>query len=543
MADVFVSYARSTEAQARKIADSLRAAGYDVWRDDQLPAHRPYNEVIEEQLNAAKAIVVVWSREAAKSQWVRAEADLARNAGTLVQLRVDTAALPLPFNQIECADLSEWSGDPEVLGWRKVVTSVADLVGPGPAPAAEARWKPKASRRSEKPSIAVLPFVNLSGDPEQDYFADGIVEEITTVLSRVRSIFVVAAGSSLSFKGADVRPQDAAQRLGVRYVLEGSIRKAGAQVRIAVRLIDTTDRSQIWAERFEDGVKDIFALQDRVALAVAGVIEPRVQHVELLRAASRRTGNFSSYDLCLKALSRYRTGERAAIFEALTLLDRASALDPEYAVALGLAAMCHRDIALNGWSDGGVDHRSRGIELANRALRFGSDDAEVLAFAGAVLDRLEPGNPAVATIIDRAVALNPGSATAWLSSGMMRLRNGDAERAAEHLENSMRLDPLSPVRGWQLFGLAAARFELGRFADTASLLEEAAQRLPGPAVYLLLIASYGHLGRGAEAASALARFAALGQGDIQAHLSAAPNPRQRDLCERGLALAGLSTGA
>ena len=201
MADIFISYARSTEPQAKQIAEALRDLGYGVWRDDELPAHRAYNEVIEERLKAAGAVVVIWSADAVKSQWVRSEADRAREDGKLVQLTLDGARLPMPFDQIQCADLSGWNGDTAAAGWRKVVAGIGDLL-------VDAKNEPAilTPPLPTKPSIAVLPFANLSGDPEQEYFADGMVVEIVASLSRVRSIFVIASGSGLSFKGKGLSP-------------------------------------------------------------------------------------------------------------------------------------------------------------------------------------------------------------------------------------------------------------------------------------------------------------------------------------------------
>ena len=259
MTDIFISYSRSIEPQAERIAEALGALGYSVWRDDQLPAHKAYTDVTEEHLRAAKAVLVIWTTEAAKSQWVRAETEVARLAGTLVQLSLDGAVPPLPFNQIQCADLNGWSGDTDAPGWKKVLASIADLTG-GAAPIAAA---PLAL--PPKPSIAVMPFAHLSGDPEQDYFADGMVEEIAAALSRIRSIFVIASSSTSVFRGKTVQSQEVARQLGVRYVLEGSVRKAGGRIRIAVNLIDASDGVQFWADRFEDTLDDVFALQDEVA--------------------------------------------------------------------------------------------------------------------------------------------------------------------------------------------------------------------------------------------------------------------------------------
>src|SRR5579863_10552372 len=233
MSDIFISYARSTEPQAKRVAEALRGLGYHVWRDDELPAHRAYTDVIEERLEAAKAVVVIWSAEAVKSEWVQSEADTARKDHKLVQLTVDGSKLPRPFDRIQCADLIGWTGDLEAPGWRKVVASVADLIGgAAPSPPSVADALPLPS----KPSIAVLPFANLSGDPEQVYFADGMVAEIVTALTRFNSLFVIGSDSSAAYRGAGKSRKAIAGELGVRYVLEGSVRRAGARVRIIAQL-------------------------------------------------------------------------------------------------------------------------------------------------------------------------------------------------------------------------------------------------------------------------------------------------------------------
>src|SRR6185369_4053995 len=240
MSDVFVSYARSTEPQAMKIAAALRAKGYRVWRDDEIPAHRAYADVIEERLKSSKAVVVIWLADAAKSQWVRSEADTARAAGTLVQISVDGTLPPMPFNQIECAELKEWKGDADAFGWRKLEDSVAALVGP-----LEPERTNSHSRRRGN-SICVLPFVNMSGDAEQEYFSDGISEDITTDLSKVSALSVTARNTAFMFKGQSVDVCDIARKLGVSDVLEGSVRKAGGRVRINAQLIDGSTGDHLW---------------------------------------------------------------------------------------------------------------------------------------------------------------------------------------------------------------------------------------------------------------------------------------------------------
>ena len=224
MTDIFISYARPNEPLARQAAEALRSAGYGVWRDDELPAHRPYGDVIEERVKSAKAVLVLWSNDAVRSQWVRAEADAAREAGTLVQLSLDGVMPPMPFNQIQCADLMGWAGDVHAAGWQKVESSIASLVG-NIAPPAEQSMAREPSRHVV---VCALPFVNMSGDPEQEYFSDGISEDIITDLSMASALSVVARNTAFSFKGQPVDTAALASELGVTHVLKGSVRRRAA---------------------------------------------------------------------------------------------------------------------------------------------------------------------------------------------------------------------------------------------------------------------------------------------------------------------------
>lgn len=538
MADVFISYARSTAGQATLVAEALRALGYSVWRDDELPAHRAYADVIEERLRAAKAVVVVWSAEAAKSQWVRAEADIAREAGTLVQLSVDSAAPPLPFNQIQSAELRDWLGDPDAPGWRKVAASVAELVT-GPSGVATPASPPPVPRLAlpSKPSIAVMPFVNVSGDAEQEYFADGMLLEIVEALSRIKSIFVVASGSSLSFKGKATSPQDAARQLGVRYILEGSVRKSGGRVRIGVQLIDAADGAQIWTQRFEDTLDDVFALQDAVAIAVAGKIEPTVELAEIRRASARPTDNMGSHDLYLRALPVFRTHSEAGTQAALDLLNQAIALDEDHGPALALAVSCHRTIAVYGWSRDADHHRREGVLMARRAIKAAPEDATVLASVANDLPFLEANVDVALPLAKRAVAMNPGSASVWFNCGGARLMAGETEIAIEHFETAMRLDPAGPNRPVNLLFLALANLFTGRFDAAVALVKERNQYSESPGGYAVLAACHGHLGQAGPALDAIARYHDLTPQPIDGLVQQFIDPAQRKVLQDGIALA------
>ena len=530
LSDIFISYARSTADQAHRVAEALRALGYGVWRDDELPAHRAYAEVIEERLKAAKAVVVIWSAEAVKSEWVQSEADRARTDRKLVQLSLDGATLPMPFDRIQCADLSGWTGASDAPGWRKVVASIAELVGAPSAPTVEA----SALSLPSKPSIAVMPFANLSSDPEQDYFADGMMDEIVTALTRNRSIFVIASGSTMALKGQAISSREVGRLLGVQYLLEGSVRQAGPRVRIAVKLIDASDGAQVWAERFDDTLEDVFVLQDKVALSVAGIIEPTVQDAEIRKLARRPTENPGSYDLYLRAVPLFWSFTKAEMTEAVSLLHQAIALDPDFGLAHALAATCHRMMFEHGWSDEPERHRTEGAALANRTLKLAADDARALAHAASALMGLEPTLDRSVQVIDRALMLNPGCAYAWLVSGLIRVRVGESELAIRHIETGLRLDPLSSSRPVARFVTAMAHLLLGHVETALSILAEFTEEfLPFHSV--LLASALGHAGRIDEAREALARFTAVhARGQAQGLFH---NPRDLAFFNEGIALA------
>src|SRR5579864_3802698 len=332
MSDIFISYARSTAAKAQAIGEALRGLGYGVWRDDEIPAHRAYADVIQERLAAAKAVLVIWSAEAASSEWVRSEAEHARSQRKLVQLSVDRAPLPMPFDQTQCADLMGWSGDLEAPGWKKVVASIAELVSRGGAT--------KGAAPTQKPiSICVLPFANMSDDPQQEYFSDGVSEDIITDLSKVSALDITARNTAFTFKGKSIDVRDVARQVGVSHVLEGSVRKAGGRVRITAQLIDGASGNHLWAERYDRDLTDIFALQDEISEAIVGALKLKLLPEERKAIESRGTDNADAYNLYLMARSHSLTGNsgdprQQEAIERLTR--RAVNLDPGYAQAWAL---------------------------------------------------------------------------------------------------------------------------------------------------------------------------------------------------------------
>ncbi|MHB8528039.1 MAG: TIR domain-containing protein [Caulobacteraceae bacterium] len=430
MSEIFISYARSTAKEAQAVAQALRALGYGVWRDDELPAHRAYGEVIEERLKAATAVVVVWSAEAAKSQWVQSEADRARAGSKLVQLTVDGAALPMPFDRIQCADLAGWNGDADAPGWRKVVRSIAELTG-GPSAARHA----KASS-PRKLSICVLPFANMSGDPEQEYFSDGISEDIITDLSKVSALSVVARNTAFTFKGKAVRVQEVARELAVSHVLEGSVRKAGGRVRITAQLIDGAAGDHIWAERYDRDLTDIFALQDEISEAIVKSLKLKLLPEEKAAIERRGTTNVDAYNLYLMARQYFVSGNRGDIrgLEAIVrLCQRAIEIDPQYARAWAL--MARAQLVLRFSHDRPGDG---GLAAAEGALAIDVDLPEARAVKAMHLAEQGRHDEAFAEIAI-ALGLDPESYEVNESAGDLSFKQGRVEDAARYYERAAAL--------------------------------------------------------------------------------------------------------
>jgi TolB-like protein/class 3 adenylate cyclase len=390
----------------------------------------------------------------------------------------------------------------------------------------------------DKPSIAVLPFQNMSGDPEQEYFADGMVEEIITALSRIKWLFVIARNSSFTYKGQPVDVKRVGRELGVQYVLEGSVRKGGNRARITAQLIDAANGAHLWAGRFDGSLEDVFDLQDKVALSVAGVIEPTVKAAEIRRSSDRPTSDITAYDLYLRAIAPIRSGEREKelYIGALDLLGQAIERDPRYGPALALAAFCHHALHVTGWTtDAGKDRRE-GIDLAGRALRVARDDAEVLGCVARMLGYFSDDLAAATSLIDRALEINPSYAVGWQSSGWLRLWAGEPDVAIGHFETSMRLNPLQDRADYYL-GIGMGHFFAGRFEDAAASLLLSLQEGPGwVPTHRFLASCYAHLGRFDEARETVRQLRSL-TTEVVPSATHWRNPEHRELYLSGLRFA------
>ncbi len=504
IADVFISHAQSTTALTRRIADGLRALDHTVWWDEEIPVHRPFQAVIEERLRAAKAVVVLWSRDALTSDYVRAEAEAGRVAGTLVQITADGSVPPLPFNMIQYADLNGWRGDVDAPNWRKVVASIGVLTGArtdAPANvtapkraravrtavafvtvtlAALATWyaatpsktspdralvhgEPAAAGvapATDRPAIAVLPFENQSEDPQHAIFADGLAEDLITRLSAWRSFPVIARASSFHYRG-DVDVKRVADELHVRYVVQGSVRRAGERIRVTAQLVDAQSGATLWNQTYDRPVAGMFDLQDEISAAIAAPLVGDLSRAEANRARQRGTRNLEAWNL-YELAEEHQTRTTLPDYDAaLPLYEQAIAIEPQFASAHAKVSMAY---AMRWSLQMGRDERDIALALqsARRAVELDPLDAQAHEALGFAL--VLSGDPRNGLIsLNRAVELNPSLAKAWSSLGYARLASGDATGCIESTAHMLSLDPHGPYADLALENLSEAHWMLGQF--------------------------------------------------------------------------------
>lgn len=414
------------------IASALQERKYSVWWDEDLPAHRAYSDVIEEQLKSARAVLVIWSAEASKSEWVRAEADAARQMHKLVQLSIDGILPPMPFNQIQCPALINWKGEADDRTWLRIEASLAELVRGIPA----APHERTGERQSASgPTVCILPFANMSGDVEQEYFSDGITEDLITDLSKISALGVVARNTSFTFKGQSVEARSLGRDLGVSHIVEGSVRKSGNRLRISSQLIDALSGRQLWAERYDRELADIFDIQDEISKAIVEALKLRLLPAEQKAIKQRGTDNPEAYNLYLMARQHWVAGsdgdwEREVLI--IRICERAVDIDPGYA---------------NAWAL---------MSIAQTHLRFRQGETGIDGLAAA----------------ERALALNPDLAEAHAVKAWYLLEQERPEEALEETKIALRLDPDS----WEVNKVAGKTLFLqGKLKEAAGCYEKAAE--------------------------------------------------------------------
>ena len=424
---------------------------------------------------------------------------------------------------------------------RKGFRFVGDITEPASATAALSSQPAPAS--AEKPSIAVLPFINLSGDPEQDYFADGVVEDIITALSRIGWLFVIARNSSFTYKGRIVDVKGVGRELGVRYVLEGSLRKAGNRVRIAGQLVEATTGGHLWADRYEGTLDNIFELQDQIAEGIVGAIAHQLENAEIERAVRKPTESLDAYDHFLRGMASFHTGGREGVETALSYFRRAITLDRDYASAYAMAAFCAYSQGLNGWMENPIIGEEEGISLSRRAVSLGRTDAMALTRGGHALAQFARDPDVGIDFLDRALALNPNLAAAWHLNGFLRVFRHEPDEAIQRFEHAIRLSPFDPELFRMETGIAMAHLVAGRF-DEASVSAGKAYRnaptllLPGAVFVISQVAQ----GRVESATEALAQVRKHNRRLTQSHINRwLPFRREEDSASftEALAKAGL----
>ena len=396
----------------------------------------------------------------------------------------------------------------------------------------------------DKPSIAVLPFTNMSGDPEQEYFADGMVEEIIIALSRFPSLFVIARHSSFTYKGRNVEAKQIGRELGVRYLIEGSVRKSGLQLRLTGQLIEASSGMHLWADRFDGSLVDVFGLQDQMTASIVGAIMPRLSHAETERAKRKPTASLDAYDCYMRGLSRFYDDSNESTAEAHQFFCKAIGLDPHYAIAYAAAAMCAEARLRNGWMSDRVREIAEAEGLARRASQLGRDDATALASAGFVLARVVGDLDDGVAFIDQALALNSNLARAWQYSGWVRIWLGEPELAIEHVKRAMRISPVDPALCSMQTAVAFAHFFLGRDIEASSWAAMALRERPNFQPALRIAAASNALaGMMDRAQAAVARLRELNPNLRISNLRAnSATQRRSEFSSRyaeGLAKAGL----
>lgn len=379
---------------------------------------------------------------------------------------------------------------------------VAGASGIGAAPTE----KTKAPPLPDKPSIAVLPFDNMSSDAEQDYFADGVVEAITAALSRIRSFFVIARNSAFTYKGRATNVLDIGRELGVAYVLEGSVQRAGQRLRITVQLIETDGGAHVWAERYDGAVDEIFDLQDRITEQVAGALQPSIRIAEIERSRRKRPQDLGAYDFAMQAMPHVWALEKEESAEALDILVKALAIDPDYPLALSLAAWCHAQRSVYNWAEDIKNSQAKALKLAERAAQLSGDDPLILSVLGAV-HTFVSNHGTARVLLERALALDPNAAWAWSRLGWLETYSDQPARALEHFDRALRLSPLDPMNFNIYVGMGSAHEVAGNNDEATRNYKRALEEQPhADWIYRSLASSLSGAGRMEEAGEAYSRM-------------------------------------
>jgi TolB-like protein/tetratricopeptide (TPR) repeat protein len=504
MPDIFLSYTREDQATAQRFAEEFEAQGFSVWWDVTLRSGETYDQVTEEALRTANAVVVLWSQKSVVSRWVRAEATLADRHRTLVPARIEACDLPIMFELTQTADLSGWTGQPSDPAWRAFLADVRRFIEasaaapPPPAPQPLAQAAPTAL-----PSIAVLPFINRSGLPADDDFAEAMVEDLTAALSVNPMRKVVAASATTFYRkgGRDLR--QIGRDLGVLYLLEGNVRRVGEDLRVTAQLVEAESGSILWTQRFDRPIAQLSALQDDLVTEVAAHLGVQMG-LAAMEHARKKPGNISAFEAALRAQAHFTDGTRAGWEAAVAEAKRAVQIDPSYGPAYGALLVAQsrlfpylggddrellREIADNV-------RRARAVDPNNLVVLFGTVSAL------AALGKLEDALP----LAERAIAMNPNAENSHLSLGSVLARLGRWDEALAELDAAERLGPNSNFRHLSSIWRSVALLQTGRLEPALEAAERAFRRLPGTESLLQNILCLTRLNRRDRARVALRRL-------------------------------------
>ena len=541
MADVFISYARADSEWIEPLSRALVRAGYSVWWDRELVGGARFQQEIEAQLEAARAIIVLWSRSSSTSHWVADEAEFARVRGRLIPISLDGSPPPLGFRQFQVIDFSAWNRD-DGPPLPRLLDTLSRLAPASTPPDADAPCAAESGKVLQRPAVAIMPFQNMSGDPAQEYFADGITEDLITALSAWRWFPVIARNSTFVYKGRAVDVTRVGRDLGVRYLLEGSVRRAGERLRISAQLIEASTAHHIWAQTYDRRIGDVFELQDEITRAIVGAIEPQLTRAEQNRAARKLPANLDAWDLSLQALAQIRTGTSATLHEAERLLLQALQQDPTSSYAQSLLALARFQRALFGWSSDPRGSLLSTYEAALRAVELDDNDWQAHALLGIATLWSHSAYERATSEVERAIAINPSAAMAYHFAGCVLTYNDKPGEALPMLQAVLKLDPRFQLLPTTLADIGLVYLLTGDYACAVEYCERAlVEQRDHLRALQRLAAAKAYLGRLEEASASFARVLKLQPQFSRAYLEATypfRNPEHSRLLEDGLRRAG-----
>jgi TolB-like protein len=505
MADIFLSYCRQDHATAAHFAESLRQEGFEVWWDQSLNPGEAFDQVTEKALSEARAVVVLWSTKSVESRWVRAEATQAQANGCLVPVMIEPCKRPIMFELTQTADLSGWNRDASDPRWRSFAEALRR--GTGKAAQASAPVAPAAASgvedMFERPALAVLPFANMSGDAEQEYFVDGITQDIVSALSYWRWFPVIARNSTLAYKQKAADPVQIGSKIGAKYLLDGSVRKAGDRIRIAAQLIDASSGHQLWSQRYDRSLTDIFDIQDEITASIVASLEPELHRAEQQRAMRKRPQDLGAWDCCHRALAHQWRYNAADYRDAIGFARRAIELDPTSSYAHSMLANCLFEQAMAGWSADTVADFRESFEAASTAVEL--DDGDWLGHFMKGMGYLWTQRAFDLGVEEnrRAVKLNPSAPGAYHGLSCLLSFSGYWNEAIPPLHKLLRLDPQYRFASSALADIALAHLMLQQFSTAREFADKAIQANPGfVRPYQRLVCCLGHMGLEREAREA-----------------------------------------